>query len=206
MKRFRGTKGIILLAVLVVMMVGYYHYLSNKRATSVKEETRSEYEIMTPVQEVLSRNLETNYPPTPREVVRYFSEISQCFYNEDYSEEQLYQMAMKIREIYDDELVANQTEEDYLIQLKADIAEYKEKNRTIAGFSMSSTMDVEIYEMEGHEWAKLHCIYNIKESVLINSDMLFLLRRDADGHYKIFGWQLQENPTGDEASVTMDQQ
>ena len=161
---------------------------------------------MTPVQEVLSRNLETNYPPTPREVVRYFSEISQCFYNEDYSEEQLYQMAMKIREIYDDELVANQTEEDYLIQLKADIAEYKEKNRTIAGFSMSSTMDVEIYEMEGYEWAKLHCIYNIKESVLINSDMLFLLRRDADGHYKIFGWQLQENPTGDEASVTMDQQ
>ena len=192
MKRFKGTKGIILLAILAVMVVGYYHYLSNKRITSGKDAA-TEYEIMTPVQKVLSRNLETNYPPTPREVVRYFSDITQCFYNEEYTEDELYQMAVKIREIYDDELVANQTEEDYLIQLKSDISDFKEKNRTITSYALSSTMDVETFEMDGYEWAKLYCLYSIKDGVLVNSNTVFLLRRNEDGHYKIYGWQLVED-------------
>lgn len=188
MKRFKGTKGIVILAILVALIISYYHYLSNRQQPPA--EKGEELAVMTPVQEVLSRDLETNYPSTPREVVRYFSEITQCFYNEEYSEEELYAMAMKIREIYDDELVANQTEEEYLQQLKDEIAQFKEKNRTISSFALSSTVDVETFQKDGHEWAKLYCIYSIKEGVLINSNTQFLLRKDENQHYKIYGWQL----------------
>ena len=87
MKKFKGTKGVIILAILVVLVITYYHYLSNRQQPDSKQE--EVLAVMTPVQEVLSRNLETNYPATPREVVRYFSEITQCFYNEPYTEEEL---------------------------------------------------------------------------------------------------------------------
>ena len=190
MKRFKGTKGIILLVAIVILIVGYYHYLSNRRTAS---RDNTEYEVMTRVQEVLSRNLETYYPATPREVVRYFSDITQCFYNEEYSDDELYQMAIKIRGIYDDKLVQNQTEEEYLEQLKKDIADFKENNRTISSYSLPSTVDVETYQMDGDEWARLYCLYSIKEGVLVNSNMRFLLRRDAEGHYKIYGWELVKN-------------
>lgn len=199
MKRFQGTKGIILLAVLAVIIIAYYVYLSNYRQTRQDAvEEMEQAEIMTEVQEVLSRNLETNYPATPREVVKYFSDITQCFYNEEYTEEELYQLAMKIREIYDDELVQNQTEEDYLEELKKDIEEFKVNNRTIASYSPSSTIDVETFTEDGFDWARLYCIYSIKEDVLKNSNICFILRKDEEGHYKIYGWQLVQNSESDE--------
>ena len=52
-------------------------------------------------------------------------------------------------------------------------------------------MDVETYTQDGYEWAKLHCIYGVRQNKLLyNSDTVFLLRKDADEHYKIYGWQL----------------
>lgn len=188
MQRFKGVKGVVIFVILAALIISYYHYLSNRQQP--QKESREEIAVMTPVQEVLSRDLENNYPATPREVVRYFSEITQCFYNEEYTEEELHALAMKIREIYDDELVANQTEEEYLQKLNDDIAEFKANNRTISSFALSSTVDVETFENEGGEWAKLYCIYSIKEEVLHNSNIQFLLRKDANEHYKIYGWQL----------------
>ena len=203
MKKFKGTKGVIILAILVVLVITYYYYLSNRQHPDSKQEV--ELAVMTPVQEVLSRNLETNYPATPREVVRYFSEITQCFYNEPYTEEELHDLALKIREIYDDELVANQTEEEYLQKLNDDIAEFKAANRTISSFTLSSTIDVETYQSDGYEWAKLYCIYSVKEQILVNSNIQFLLRKDENGHYKIYGWQLVKKVEGQqgEAGETM---
>lgn len=201
MKKAKGTKGIVIIIILAVLIVFYYAYLSNR--TDRKKQAEEEYasvEVMTPVQEVLSRNLETNYPATPREVVKYFSDITQCFYNEEYTEEELYDLAMKIRGIYDDELVQNQTEEEYLIELKEDINEFKELERTIASYTPSSTIDVETFTQDGYEWARLYCIYSIKQEVLINSNIQFLLRRDENDHYKIYGWQLAVDNDKEEAT------
>lgn len=188
MKRFSGKKGIVILVFLACLIIGYYAYLSNR--TKPEEET-VEVEVLTEVQTVLSRDLETNYPPTPREVVKYFSEISKCFYNEEYTDEELIQLADKIRLLYDDELVANQDEEDYIDALKKDIKDFNEKKRTIAAYEPSSSIDVETFQEDGYDWARLYCIYKIKEgSVIVNSNTQFLLRKDAKGHYKIYGWKL----------------
>ena len=122
---------------------------------------------------------------------------------EEYTEEELHDLALKIREIYDDELVANQTEADYLQSLNDDIAEFKAANRTIANFTLSSTIDVETYQSDGYEWAKLYCIYSVKEQILVNSNIQFLLRKDENGHYKIYGWQMVKNaPNAQETQGT----
>lgn len=192
MKKDSGMKTMIVGMIMVLLIVGYYYYLSN-RDVPQPEETVPETEVLTPSQEVLLRNLETNYPPTPREVVKYFSEITQCFYNEENSDEMVEKLGLKIRELYDDDLKANQTEEDYLTSLKFDIEEYKKNKRTISSYAVSSSVDVDTFVENGYECARLYCIYGIKQGELLyNSNTVFILRKDEDGHYKIFGWKLVE--------------
>ena len=155
MKRFSGKKGIVILIFLACLIVGYYAYLSNRN--NAKQED-AESAILTDVEKTLSRDLGTNYPPTPREVIKYFSDITKCFYNEEYSEEKLVELADKIRLLYDEELVANQTEAEYIKQLKEDIEEFKENKRTIYSYAPSSSIDVETFTEDGYEWARLYCL------------------------------------------------
>ena len=188
MKMFKGTKGMVILVFLVLLVLGYYFYLSNRSMPEKTEEIS--VETMTASQKVLSRNLETNYPPSPREVVKYFSEITECYYNEEHTDEELRDLGLKMREIYDDDLVANQTEEMYLSLLKSDVEEYKQNNRTISRFSPSSSVDVETFTKDGYECAKLYCVYDInQDGLLYQTTLCFILRKDEDAHYKIYGWK-----------------
>ena len=75
-----NIRGGAVIVLMIVVMLGYYYYLSNK-----EKEQQEQNPELTVVQEVLMRNLETNYPPTPKEVVKYYSEITKCFYNEEYT-------------------------------------------------------------------------------------------------------------------------
>ncbi len=191
-RKATGKKGIIITIVLLVLVVGYFYYLSN-RPVSQPEEAVSEIEVMTATQRVLARDLSINYPPTPREVVKYYSEITQCFYNEEITDEDIYALGMKARELFDAELAANQTEADYIDSLKFDIQDFRNKNRTIANYEPSSSLDVETFSEDGYEWARLYCNYGVKQGeILYNSNMVFMLRKDEDGHYKIYGWKLAE--------------
>ena len=148
MKKSHNIKGIILAVVMLLLIVGYYYYLSNRNVSQAEDADR-ELQTLTATQEVLTRDLETNYPPTPREVVKYFSQITQCFYNEDNTEEEIEQLGHKIMELYDEALIANQDEERYLSALKKDIEEFKEKKRTIVSYVPSSSVDVETFTKDG---------------------------------------------------------
>lgn len=202
MSRFKGSKGILILIILVVLVGGYYAYLSNRMGPT--EEETEDPAALTQTQLVLSRDLETNYPPTPREVVKYFSDVTQCFYDEEHDDEELKKLGLKMRGIYDEELIANQTEEEYIDLLKADVQEYKDNNRVIISYSPSGSMDVETYTHEGHECAKLYCMYDIKQDSLVyHTNIVFVLRKDDDGHYKIYGWKNVKNEEAGEFSGEM---
>ena len=178
----------ILLVIIALLIVGYYYHLSNK---TVPEKEEVKQESLTETQKVLARDLATNYPQTPREVVKYFVEITKCLYNEELTDDDVYQLGMKLREIYDDDLVANQTESEYIEQLKNDVITNHAKEQRLFNYSLSSAVDVETYTMDDREWAKLHCIFGItQKKLLYNSDTVFLLRKDEKDHYKIFGWEL----------------
>ena len=113
MKRSRVITVIVVAVILVAVVAGFAFSLNRRaKATAEAEEAR-----VTPVQNVLMRDLERSYPPTAKEVVRYFADITSCFYNEEYTDEELVQMAEKIQGIYDDELIANKSQEDYLNDL-----------------------------------------------------------------------------------------
>lgn len=187
MKRFKTPRGafFLLLAVCCVLLA---YYLMNVKAEKSKPE---DYVKLTKVQEVLSRDLKTNYPQTPKEVIKYYSEITQCFYNETYTEEELYDLAMKAMELYDHDLAANKTEEEYLKDLKSEIQVFKDNGYSISSYSTSSSTDVYYFEDDGFEFARLYCTYNMRIGTVMQPvEEIFLLRMDLEGHWKIFGWDV----------------
>ena len=185
MKRFRTPRGafFLLLAVCCVLLA---YYLMNLKAEKSKPE---DYVKLTKVQEVLSRDLKNNYPQTPKEVIKYYSEITRCFYNETYTEEELYDLARKAMELYDHDLVTNKTEEEYFRDLKSEIQVFKDNGYSISSYSTSSSTDVFYFKEDGFDFARLYATYNVRMGTVMQPiEEIFLLRMDLEGHWKIFGW------------------
>lgn len=193
MRRRNPARILIVFVVLAIAVVSLFFYISNR--TKVIAEDRGQQ--MTVVQEILSRNLETNYPPTPKEVLKFYSEITRCFYGEEYTDEELEKLALKSRELFDAELVANQTDAEYLSALKMDIASWKNDKKVISSYSVSSSTDVQEYSYGGYEWAQLYCIYSVRMGTNVAPvQEHFIMRKDEKGHWKILGWELVDPGDG----------
>ena len=179
------VKVAIIVVILVALVGGYYFYLSNYMKND--DET-----IVTAVQDVLLRNLEDDYPPTQREVLKYYSDITKCLYNENYTEEQLEQMADKLLALYDEELAANNPREQYIQDLKEDVDEFLKNGYSIVTYQTSKSTDVEEYTYEGRRYAKMYCIYSVQTGAdYKSSKQIFILRKEAEtGHWKILGFDL----------------
>ena len=85
------TKVAIIFLVLIVAVVAYFAYLSNK-SREVEDEA-----AMTAVKLVLSRDLENNYPPTVKEVMKYYADIQKCLYSQECLDEEAEQLGMKAK-------------------------------------------------------------------------------------------------------------
>ncbi len=191
MKNSKVAKTIIIVVALAAIILVYYYSLSHRAKRQEVEEAFA----ATVVQSILMRDLEHNYPPTPKEVLKYYAEITECFYNETYSDEELVQLAGKIQMLYDAELVANKTQDQYMQDLRDDIAEMKGKQLTVASYEVSASTDVEYFEQDEYSCARLYCTFYLKQqgSGRVPSQERFVLRQDGDGHWKILGWELVED-------------
>lgn len=188
MKKSGGIKIVVIGVILAALVVGYYFYLSNKTEKQQEEVVES-----TQVQIALMRDLEKNYPPTPKEVVKYFNEITMCFYNEKYTDEELELLAVKIQGIYDAQLIANKSQESYLEDLKNDIAEMKSNDRSVSSYQLPASTDVTFFSENGDSCAKLYCTYSIRQGTeMLQSRLVFILRQDENKRWKILGWDLDD--------------
>lgn len=193
MKKLESFKGVFIVLVLAVLLIMYYRHMSNVSKGKEAEDVATEQSVVT---ETLQRNLTTNYPSTPKEVIKYFSDITQCYYNEEYSDEQLVGLADQMLLLYDDELVSYKTHEAYLMDLRNDINYYKENNYTVSSYAPSASTDVEYFSEDGHDWARIWCIYTIKSGKFYKPiQEVFILRKDEKSHWRIYGWRLVESQT-----------
>ena len=187
------VKNVIIIVILAALVGGYFLYLSNKKVEQ-KDTT------VTAVQNVILRNLETDYPPSPKEVVKYYSDISKCLYNETYTDEQFEQMADKLLGIYDDELVQSNPREQYIKSLRSDVDSFLSNKYSIVSYTPSVSTDVEYDTVDGRECAKLYCTYSIKSGAdYVKSKQVFLLRRETDTkHWKIMGFDMVQENNGNQ--------
>lgn len=182
------TRTTMIVIVLVLAVVGYYAYLSNK-----SRENRQEASLSV-VQSVLSRDLSKHYPPTPKEVVKYYNELLRCLYNEESTDEEIIALGLKARELYDAELLAFNEEEASQLRLKAEVHDFRDKKRRIAGIQLASSTNVDFFEEDGFEFARISCGYNImQDGKNYSNQLVYLLRKDDNKKWKIYGWENAEN-------------
>lgn len=191
MKKAQGTKGLIIAIVLILLVAGYYYYLSHREVDKTEEVTISE------AQDLLLRDLDRNYPPTPKEVVKYFFDITTCLYNDKLSEADVEALALKLEGLYDADLVIHNPKEEYFTDLKSEIAAFQTSNSRILNYSTSSSVDVFYFEEEEGSFARLYGTYYLQmQKELKSLEEVFVLRKDDDGHWKIYGWQpVMDNAT-----------
>ena len=185
MDKFKGTKGLIIILALILLVVGYYYYLSNRNNTRSEDNVKA-----TPAQEVLLNNYEVNYPPTPKEVVKSYLDITKVLHNEDLTDEEVEAVGLKLEELFDKELAENKTDEDYLKDLKSELTSFKSNDYSIVNYYTSSSTEVDYYTADGFELSRLYGTYNIRTSsgTQILTEV-FVLRKDEKGRWKIYGWQ-----------------
>ncbi|MCM1264546.1 MAG: hypothetical protein NC313_17675 [Butyrivibrio sp.] len=184
MKKSSGVKIIIIGVIIAAIVVGYFYYLANKTKETKEEDVES-----TLVQTTLLRDLDKNYPPSPKEVVRYFNELARCLYNEKYTEDEFDALALKAMGIYDEELNANKPVDQYLEDLKSDIEGFKALDQSISTYQLPASTEVEFYEENESSCARLYCNYNIRKGTKkFSSDVVFILRQDENKRWKILGW------------------
>lgn len=182
------TIGAIVFLGIIIGIVGLYAFLSGK------SRDRNMDVSMTEVQRVLSRDLQNNYPPTVKEVVKFFAEIQKCIYNEECTEEDIEQLGRKARELYDAELLEANKEADNLLLLKAEVAAFREEERQILSATVASSANVDTFSQDGYEFARIYCTYTVMEKGKSGMErMVYLLRRDENRRWKIYGWDRAEN-------------
>ena len=182
------TRTTVIVVLLVLAVVGYYAYISNRNRESQKEPE------MTLVQATLSRDLSKDYPPTPKEVIKYYNQILKCLYNEETTDEEIEALGLKARELYDAELLSVNELEGYQMRLKAEVYDYRDNQRRITSANVASSTSVDFFEEDNFEFAKIMCGYNILQgNKNYSSSQMYLLRKDENKQWKIYGWEDVEN-------------
>lgn len=150
-----------------------------------KKDVENSTEI-SKVDEALSRDLAKDYPPTPREVVKFYNKLLQCFYNEDCSKSEIEELGGQARLLMDDALLANNPKEQYLTLLESDIQDSKDKGKTISDTTVANSSDIKYQKVKGEECAYVTASYLSKRAIPIPvpmKNMCFGKIRISSGKY-----------------------
>lgn len=184
----KRLKYLMMLALILVLGVMVYYYYVNKDSKTGDSGNQTE---ISEVDKVLAKDLEGNYPKTAREVVSYFLSIQKCYYNEEYTDDQLVQLSYKAMKLFDDELTENNDFDEYYENLGLEIDEYKSSDKTITKVILDKASDVLYSEVEGVRYAEMNCIYYLKTSgETTRVTERYALRCDDEGNWKILGWKI----------------
>lgn len=176
-----SLKTVIIVIVCAGLCLGYYYYLTQRDNGKEKE--------MTEVEMIISKDLDSSYPQTAREVVKFYNRILKCYYSQEYTQEQLEKMAEQARLLMDEELKEINPQDMYLEAVKEDISSYQKEKKVISSISMDGADDVEEKTVKGRDCAYVDVTYYLKgEEGSSRARQTYILRKDDNGKWKILGF------------------
>ena len=176
----------LIILIMGAVVVGFYFYLSHRKVDNTEKIHKD-----TPVTQITERDLELNYPGTPRSVVSFYSDILKVIYTESLSEKEVRTIASKLQGVFDDELIALNPFEKYVDSLKTEISDYKSANRIVADYLVEDNSYIEYISYKNHDYAKDDVTYFQHEGKnVIKTYEKFTLRKDENGRWKILFWEL----------------
>ena len=77
--------GIVILTIALIAAICGSFYVVNDKSKRANQKEK----VLTEVQRITTKDLDKNYPQTPREVVKFYNRIVKCYYGMQYSDEEL---------------------------------------------------------------------------------------------------------------------
>lgn len=187
---------IIGIACVCLICVGFFFF---------SQENQSAESDLTEVEKLVVRDLEENYPKTPREVIKFYNRIISCFYGTELTEEELGKLVDQMCQIMDEDLLLMNPRGEYYDSVVEDIALYKASKKKVVSTDVCDSNEVKYYDdvKEGSVTDKLAYV---DASYFLNTDgkfaysyQQFVLRQDADGKWKIITfYEIEGDASGDE--------
>lgn len=179
------------LCLVVVVVLGVFLALNLGEDNSVfskKEKPNTE------AQNILSKDIDRNYPATVREVVRLFARISKCYHNETISQEEFTKLVELQRKLFDEEFLENNPLDTFTNNLSAEIEAAKSKKYQMVTWRVQKESSVETWQDGENNFARIVASFtmNDKEIGYTRTFEEFLLREDENDRWKIVGWRLTD--------------
>ena len=175
-------KTIIVIAIACIALIcgGFYFMLSNGDGNQEKELTEAE--------KVITKDLDNNYPKTPREVIKLYNRILMCYYDKETTDEQLEDLADQMMKILDEELLLANDKETYYASVLAEVARYEKEGKVLVEADVCDSNDVKIItdKDKDDEIAYVTASYLVRESGNVYRDhQEHVLRKDGKGRWKL---------------------
>lgn len=156
---------------------------------------------LTEVQKIISRDLEQQYPQTPREVIKFYNRIIMAYYEKNLEEEEFDALADQALLLFDEELAGENPKEDYKKSVQADVDDFSARKRSITKANVCDSKDV-IYRNDannGDEIAYVLTSYFVKvNNGYDKTYQQYVLRKNADGNWKILTYYQVEGMDSEE--------
>lgn len=188
-KDAKGTKTFILVVFfLVLAALWYYTYLSNNAPDHQDVTSSSEKEIL------LNYDMEEDYPKTVRETVKMHCRYIKYVYSDEFikegTEDEVFLMNQQMRSLFDDELLELNSPDEQLQALKDEMALYEANKQKIVSYTLAEASQIEHNTENGTEYAKMRVTLAMTiDGASTTADQEYILRKDAEGKWKILGWQ-----------------
>lgn len=182
---------IVFMVLFAAVVIGIYFAITrNKDNSSTKEIPAETSEADT----LIKKDLDWEYPATPREVLKLYCRITKCLYNDDLTDEQIKKLVSQVRNLYSFELLENNAEDEQIAFIKGDRAEYKKDKKTIFSFAIDSASNIEYMDTKAGKTAVIKMYFTLKAGAQMDRSFEeFSLIQQDDGKWKIAAWRLSEN-------------
>ncbi|MDD6551332.1 MAG: hypothetical protein PUF16_06080 [Lachnospiraceae bacterium] len=182
-----AARTVSVLVLCAVIIVAFYMYL-NKAAGERTENKQTE--AVTEMDRLLDVDFKKNYPPTPREVIKWYNRYSTlCFGDKKPTKKQTEKIAAKMHELLDDELAKANPVSTYADSLWSEVQDFKERKAKIYEADVCNTDDIIYKTIDKRDYAYVQATYYSREaSSFATTYQKFVLREDEDGNWKIVGF------------------
>lgn len=190
MKAFAKLKKPIIITLLVALAVSYYVYLTHRKVDNSEKMASESVQS-----ELLSRDMNKNYPSDYYDVVDYFTSMQKVCYKEDISDDEIVGFVQHMRAMLDDELLSKNGNDyqSYLTRFKDEIEAYKSKEQYINEYQIQRRRDITQYTMDSKNYAEVSVKYYVRTgSKLTVMYQKYTLRKGTDSKWKILFWELSD--------------
>ncbi|WP_455721320.1 DUF6715 family protein [Agathobacter sp.] len=174
--------GIVIIALVAIIGICGAFYAVNENS---KKESQKEASL-TEIQKITTKDLDKDYPQTPREVVKFYNKIVDSYYKDQYTDDELDSLTDQALKLFDDELVQANPKDSYKSSVVADVKNYKDQGKTIAQIDVCDSNDVKYATDSEDQIAYVRASYFIKQgSSYSKTYQDYVLRKDSEGRWKI---------------------